>query len=288
MDLLSLEPLLKAALQEDLGHGDLTTEAISKGSAGNSSGVSFLARVEAREELVLAGWPVFRRVFQLLGKVQDEVNFSEGSEVGTVTIGVLRAENSVLLRGERVALNFLQRLCGVATTTRKYVDLVAHTPVKLLDTRKTTPLWRSLEKYAVRMGGGYNHRQGLDDGILIKENHLAVAGGIEAAVQACRNRESRNRKDRLQRIEVEVRTVRELEEAIGAGADSVLLDNMAVDDVQRAVQITKGRCLLEASGGINENNVVQYAQTGVDFISLGILTHSYRASDISMLLEPEK
>ncbi len=282
MDFLSLDPLLKAALQEDLGRGDGTTEAIVDWDAQDRSEVRFLARIEAREELVLAGWPIFRRVFELLGEVEDEVCFKEGSRVGAATIGLLRGRNSVLLKGERVALNLLQRLCGVATTTRRYVDLIAHTPVRLLDTRKTTPLWRSVEKYAVRMGGGHNHRQGLDDGILIKENHIAIVGGIQAAIQACRNRQSH-----LQRIEVEVRTLSELEQGIGAGADIVLLDNMSVEDVQKAVKVAKDRCLLEVSGGIDENNVVRYAQTGVSFLSLGILTHSYRASDISMLLEPE-
>lgn len=136
MDFLSLDPLLKAALHEDLGRGDGTTEAIVDGSAGDRSEVRFLARIQAREELVLAGWPIFRRVFELLGEVEDEVCFKEGSRVGAGTIGLLRGENSVLLKGERVALNLLQRLCGVATATRRYVDLTAHTLVRLLDTRK--------------------------------------------------------------------------------------------------------------------------------------------------------
>lgn len=275
MDFLSLDPLLRAALQEDLGRGDITTDAVVPPASRG------LARIHAQEALVLAGWPVFLRVFQLLGKVEHEARFEEGQKVEGGLLGVLRAEAAVLLKAERVALNFLQRMCGVATLTRRYVELVAHTGTRILDTRKTTPLWRDLEKYAVRAGGGHNHRMGLDDGILIKENHIAMAGGIAAAVRACRERCAH-----LRKVEVEVRNLQELVQALEAGCEAALLDNMAVDEVREAVRIAPGRCLLEVSGGVNENNVVQYAETGVDFISLGVLTHSYPASDISMLVEP--
>lgn len=279
MDFLGLDPLLRTALQEDVGRGDITTDAILEGRSVQNAKRTAEARILAREEFILAGWPVFLRVFQLLGNVESEVYFREGERVAEC-IGTLRGETSVLLKGERVALNFLQRMSGISTLTRKFVDLIAPTGVRLLDTRKTTPLWRSLEKYAVRLGGGQNHRLGLDDGILIKENHVALAGGIPAAIEACRNR-SRH----LQKIEIEVRSIEELRQAVEAGAEVVLLDNIPVDEVRRAVQVTDGRCLLEVSGGVDESNIVQYAETGVDFVSLGKLTHSYRSVDISMLLE---
>ncbi len=281
MDFLSLDPLLKQALQEDLGRGDITTEAIlgvSKPSRGGA--IRAQAVLVSRENFILAGWPIFVRVFQLLGEVQAQTSFEEGAQVEQEsTVGKLSGAASVLLKGERVAMNFLQRMSGVATQTRKYVELVAHTTAKVLDTRKTTPLWRSLERYAVRTGGGLNHRFGLDDGILIKENHIAIAGGIEAALDACRSRLKH-----LHKIEIEVRNLEELSQAINAGAGVVLLDNMSTKEVHEAVQIVKGRCVLEVSGGVNESNIVEYAEAGVDFISLGILTHSSPSVDLSVSL----
>lgn len=277
MDFLSLDPLLRKALEEDLGRGDLTTEAIlERAEASRGGAVQAQAALLAKENLILAGWPVFLRVFQLMDEIEAEVHFEEGAQVdrGT-TVGKLQGKASVLLQGERVALNFLQRMSGVATLTQKYVQQVAHTQAKILDTRKTTPLWRSLEKYAVRMGGGLNHRLGLYDGILIKENHVAMAGGIEAALDACRG---------PMEVEIEVRNFEELSQAIDAGAERVLLDNMSPQEVQKAVEITKGRCVLEVSGGVHEGNVIDYAETGVDFISLGILTHSSPSVDFSLLM----
>lgn len=279
MDFLTLDPLLKAALAEDIGRGDITTDAIL---CGRSALAAAQARSIAREDLVLAGWPVFVRVFQLLGEIESRVCFREGQKIAAgAVIGSVQGGAGVLLKGERVALNLLQRMCGIASKTRRYADLIAHTPAKILDTRKTTPLWRTLDKYAVRVGGGQNHRFGLDDGILIKENHIAMAGGVAQAVEACRNANTH-----LHKIEVEVRNLAELEEALAAGADTVLLDNMGVDEVREAVRFSAGRCKLEVSGGINESNVVPYAEAGADFISVGNLTHSYQSSDISMLLEP--
>ncbi|MCZ6878704.1 MAG: carboxylating nicotinate-nucleotide diphosphorylase [Acidobacteria bacterium] len=281
MDFLSLDPLLKQALQEDLGRGDITTEAIL-GMSGPSRGGAIRAQAVllAKENFVLAGWPIFVRVFQLLGEVEAQTRFEEGAQVEQEsTVGKLSGAASVLLRGERVAMNFLQRMSGVATQTRKYVELVAHTTAKVLDTRKTTPLWRSLEKYAVRTGGGFNHRLGLDDGILIKENHIAMAGGIGAALDACRSR-----MNHLHKIEIEVRNLEELSQAINAGAEVLLLDNMTTKQVQEAVKIAKGRCVLEVSGGVNESNIVEYAEAGVDLISLGILTHSSPSVDLSVSL----
>ena len=281
MDFLSLDPLLKQALQEDLGRGDITTEAIlgmSKSSLGGA--IQAQAVLVGKEKFILAGWPIFVRVFQLLGEVQAQTSFEEGAQVEQEsTVGKLSGAASVLLKGERVAMNFLQRMSGVATQTRKYVELVAHTTAKVLDTRKTTPLWRSLERYAVRTGGGLNHRFGLDDGILIKENHIAIAGGIEAALDACRSRLKH-----LHKIEIEVRNLEEVSQAINAGAEVLLLDNMSTQEVQEAVQAVKGRCVLEVSGGVNESNIVKYAEAGVDFISLGTLTHSSPSVDLSVAL----
>jgi nicotinate-nucleotide pyrophosphorylase (carboxylating) len=278
MDWLALDPLLRDALQEDVGRGDLTTEAILYGRPGAEAVAS--ARILAKEELVLAGWPVFVRVFELLGSVESEAGYAEGVPVGRGLLGVLRADPGVLLKGERVALNLLQRLCGIASETRLCVELVAHTKARIVDTRKTTPLWRVLEKYAVRAGGGHNHRMGLDDGVLIKENHIALAGGLRQAIEACR-RKTRH----LLKLEVEVRSLDELRQALECGVDAILLDNLSVEEVRTAVRLTCERCLLEVSGGITRSNLVAYAETGVDLISLGALTHSARARDISMLVD---
>ena len=282
MDLLNLDPLLRQALAEDLGRGDITTNAIL-GQTGSSTAdeIRFQATLIAKENLVLAGWPIFIRVFQLLGEVEAELLCEEGAPICSGdTVGRLEGKASLLLKGERVALNFMQRMCGVATLTRSYVERGSHTQAKVLDTRKTTPLWRALEKYAVRMGGGNNHRFGLDDGILIKENHIAVAGGVREAIEACQS--SMNH---LQRVEVEVRNHQEIRQALSAGADIILLDNMTAEQVQEAVEMIGGRCLIEVSGGVNEKNIVQYAEAGADFISLGVLTHSSPSSDLSLILE---
>ena len=282
MDFLSLDPFLKQALGEDLGRGDITTEAIVRQADSlTAKEIRAQGTLLAKENLILAGWPVFVRVFQLLGEVEAEPCFEEGASVKQGSpVGTLTGAPSLLLKAERVALNFLQRMCGVATQTRKYVQLVAHTKAKVLDTRKTTPLWRILEKYAVVLGGGHNHRFGLDDGILIKENHIAIAGGIQAAIEACRGF-----KNHLQRIEIEVRNREELTQAISAGADVLLLDNMTPQQVQEAIQIVQGCCLIEVSGGVNESNIVQFAEAGADFISLGVLTHSYPSVDLSFILK---
>jgi len=279
MNFLSLDERLNDALREDLGRGDITTDAVIRSIGSQSAKAS--ARVLAKEGLVLAGWPILVRVFRLLGAVEDEVAFHEGECVGKdQTVGYIRGEPGALLKGERVGLNILQRMCGIASETREFVSRVSHTRAKILDTRKTTPLWRDLEKYAVRCGGGYSHRHGLDDGILIKENHSAVAGGVANAIRACRESGSH-----LHRIEVEVRDLNELREALSARADVVLLDNMTVDQVKEAVGIINGQALIEVSGGIRRDNVADYAEAGAHFISLGALTHSYRSRDISILLD---
>ncbi len=279
MDFLSLDPLLEEALHEDIGRGDITSEAVRR-AIPQSGQKDVLAMVIGKEPLVVAGWPVFVRVFQLLGKVEVVDAPEEGAHFQAGRVGKLRANPFLLLKGERVALNLLQRTCGISTHTANLVEMVSHTGVRLLDTRKTTPLWRDLEKYAVRMGGGHNHRWRLDDAILVKDNHIEIAGGVAAAVEACRAWASH-----LGRVEVEISSLDQLEEAIGAGAEVVLLDNMSPAQARQAVERAASRCQLEVSGNITAANLVTYAETGVQFISIGALTHSVRACDISFQFE---
>ncbi|HVN77530.1 MAG TPA: carboxylating nicotinate-nucleotide diphosphorylase [Terriglobia bacterium] len=271
-----VDPIIQSALEEDLGAGDLTTQAVVDPEL-HAEG-----RFYAKEDLVLAGWPVATRIFcRLSSQIDMEAQCPEGCFVSKGTMfGVVRGTAASLLAGERIALNFLQRLSGIATLTHRFVEHVTGTGVVILDTRKTTPGLRLLEKYAVRVGGGKNHRFGLYDGVLIKDNHIVAAGGIREAILR-----ARNRIDHLKKIEVEVKTFDELEEALDAGAEMVLLDNMPVSQVQEAVRRNSGRALLEVSGGVNLGNVRDYALTGVQFISVGALTHSARAVDINLELK---
>ncbi len=270
-----VDKIIDLALEEDLGPGDVTTLAIIDASTRGK------ARLLAKEEIVLAGIEVFDRVLSRLDpEISVRSNFRdgdvvpEGSEIGLVE-GSIRG----ILSGERTALNFLQHLSGIATATRRYVEKTDPTRVRLIDTRKTTPGLRVLEKYAVRMGGGFNHRMGLFDGILIKDNHIAAAGSISEAVI-----KARATVPHTVRIEVEVDDLRGLEEAIEAGADAVLLDNMSTEEMRNAVQAARGRVLLEASGGITLESVEEISQTGVNLISVGAITHSARSVDISLEL----
>jgi len=267
------DDLLRQALREDIGCGDATTLSVVP-PENRAEAVVF-----GRERFTLSGSRVFRRVFELLDEgVRVESFFRDGDVVEANAV-VLKLEGPArsLLTGERTALNFLQRLCGVATLTRAMVDAVSGTPCTILDTRKTTPLWRGFEKAAVEHGGGKNHRFGLFDGILIKDNHIAAAGGVGMAVRRARANAAHTLK-----VEVEVEDLDQLEEAIGAGADIVLLDNFSVERLKEAVKVAGGRVLLEASGGVTLDRVGAMAATGVDFISCGALTHSARAIDITM------
>jgi nicotinate-nucleotide pyrophosphorylase (carboxylating) len=236
------------------------------------------AAVTARESGVIAGLDAAEVVFAVLdGSVSFRRLVGDGDAVGAgQDIAQVAGPTRSLLACERTALNLLQRLSGIATTTRRYVELVSGTGARITDTRKTTPGLRALEKYAVTVGGGQNHRLGLFDGILIKDNHIAAAGLRQAVAAAKRGA------PQTMRVEVEVRSLDELQEAIDAGADAVLLDNMEVDTLRQAVQIARGRVVLEASGGVNEGNVAAIAATGVDVISVGALTHSVKALDIGM------
>jgi nicotinate-nucleotide pyrophosphorylase (carboxylating) len=271
--MIETDELLKLALLEDLGSGDATTlSVIPAGREGS-------AVVFGREPFVLSGSKPFRRIFELFDpEIRVECLFPDGEKIApNVTAFRVEGLMRTILTCERTALNFVQRLCGVATLTRRMTDAIAGTGCRLLDTRKTTPLWRAFEKEAVRHGGGRNHRFGLADGILIKDNHIAVAGSTKEAV-----RRAREGVLHTFRIEVEVENLEQLDEAIAAGADIVLLDNFAVDMLKQAVEIGKGRVIMEASGGVTLETVRAIAQTGVDFVSCGALTHSARAIDLSM------
>ena len=271
---LLVDDVVRGALREDLGRaGDLTTDAIVSADATGE------ARIVARERGVISGIVAVERTFALLDpRVAVRVAIPDGGRVepGTVVAtiaGPLRA----ILTGERVALNLLCRMSGIATATARLVEAVAGTRAVIVDTRKTTPGLRALEKAAVRDGGGSNHRFGLDDAILIKDNHVAVAGGIAAAIDAARRRAGH-----LVKIEIEVDTLNQLDEALAARADIVLLDNFSPEDMREAVRCTAGRALLEASGRIDAATVRAVAETGVDLISSGALTHSARVLDVGL------
>jgi nicotinate-nucleotide pyrophosphorylase (carboxylating) len=268
-----VKELIERALAEDVGPGDVTTGAAL---AGDEAGV---AVATAKAELVVAGIDVFGEVFRTQDPaltfracVADGQKAARGDALAEVS-GNLAS----ILTAERVALNLLQRMCGIATLTRSYVDAVGPSRARILDTRKTAPGLRILDKYAVRAGGGANHRFALYDGILIKDNHIAAAGGIRQAVQRVRSRISHTLK-----IEVEVKNGAELEEALAAGADSVLLDNMGLAEMAAAVTRVAGKIPLEASGNMTLARIGEVAATGVDFISVGALTHSVTAADISL------
>ncbi len=272
----TIDPIISQALYEDLGCGDVTTLALVPPD------LQAKGEFVAKEDFVLAGWPLVVRTFQTVSpEAVVESHCREGAEVSNGSVlGTVRGPAAGLLSAERVALNFLQRLSGIATLTRKFVKAVSGTHASILDTRKTTPGLRLLEKYAVRVGGGKNHRLGLFDGVLIKDNHIAAAGGVEEAV-----RRARAGTDHLKKIEVEITGFDELEQALKAGADIILLDNMSPGQVRQAVDRVAGQVQLEVSGGISLETVRDYALVGVDFISVGALTHSVKSVDISLELK---
>jgi nicotinate-nucleotide pyrophosphorylase (carboxylating) len=270
---IRLRRLIREALEEDIGSGDVTTLAVL---TGDETGT---AEAIAKEDIIVAGIDIFREVFLLSDKeIQFLPERKDGQSVNkSGIIGHISGKLASILSAERVALNIFQRMCGVATLTKKYVDTISGTKAKILDTRKTMPGLREFDKYAVKRGGGYNHRMGLYGGVLIKDNHICAAGGISNAV----NRALKNIPPAL-KIEVEVKDITEVEEALSAGADIIMLDNMNVDDMKQAVSLINGKALVEASGGVTLLNVRSYAETGVDFISIGAITHSAPAADISL------
>mgnify|MGYP001340837817 FL=1 len=274
MNQVAVDRIIKNALIEDIGTGDVTTEATIQ------PGTSTRAQFVAKEDFLLAGIDVAGRVFRNLDAttayeplIQDGRSVKRGE-----VLAWIKGDAAMLLQAERVALNLLQRMCGVATLTAQFVAAVEGTDAVVVDTRKTTPGLRMLEKYAVQVGGGGNHRMALYDGVLIKENHVAAAGGISAAVSRARQNVPHTLK-----VECEVRDLDEVAEALEAGADILLLDNMSLEQLRAAVDLVDGRAVTEASGGVNLETVRDIAETGVRLISVGALTHSYRSVDISML-----
>ncbi|MCI5148291.1 MAG: carboxylating nicotinate-nucleotide diphosphorylase [Candidatus Electrothrix sp. MAN1_4] len=276
MDTFLLDEQLRNFLREDLEHGDITTDAIFSDHDQETATVA----LRAREALVVAGLEcIAARVFQLL---DDRITYSQpradGQQVdsGEVLMTINGPIRS-LLRGERVALNLIQRLCGIATLTRQYVDAVQGLKVSIVDTRKTTPGLRMLEKYAVRVGGGRNHRYSLSDGVLIKDNHIAACGSIRRAVE-----KARAAVPHTLAIEVETDTLEQVQECLDCGVQIIMLDNMDLNTMRQAVSMIKGKALVEASGGVNLSTVWGIAKTGVDIISVGALTHSAPSCDIGL------
>ena len=270
---LQLDHIIERALKEDIGTGDLTTEILID-QQQKGQGI-----IKAKEAGVIAGLEVAERVFAV---VDSEIEFTtlvnEGVEIEASTkIAEVTGSTASILTAERVALNFLQRLSGIATTTKKFCDLTAEFNVRIVDTRKTTPGLRILEKEAVKLGGGFNHRQGLYDAVMIKDNHLKAVDSLSAAVHKVRSEVPHTVK-----IEVETETLDQVEEALAAEADIIMLDNMEVEVMKEAVELIDGQAISEASGGINSSIVVAAAQTGVDVISVGALTHSSNSLDISL------
>ncbi len=273
LDFSRVDRIIEYALREDLGDGDITTNVLATEKEDSK------AVIRAKARGVIAGLPITKRVFQKLDHTVvcvDNIGDGENIKPGDI-ISEINGGTRALLSGERLALNILQRLSGIATLTSRYVKAVEGLPVKILDTRKTAPGLRILDKYAVSVGGGYNHRFGLFDGVLIKDNHIEIAGGISEAVAVIRKKYRQKYK-----IEVETSDIEQVKEALIAGADIIMLDNMSREQMRKAVRLIDRNALVEASGGINIKNVREVAETGVDFISVGALTHSAPALDIGL------
>lgn len=270
---LGVDELIKSALKEDITTEDVSTNAIIKGY------VKGTVELICKQDGVICGLGVFKRTFEILNPdteirlyAKDGDRVQKGRKLADIT-GDIR----VLLQGERTALNYLQRMSGIATYTAEVGELLAGSKTKLLDTRKTTPNMRVFEKYAVRCGGGHNHRYNLSDGVLLKDNHIGAAGGVANAVKAAKEYSSFVRK-----IEVEVETLEQCKEAVEAGADIIMLDNMSVEEMKKAVEIIGGRALTECSGNITKDNVKRVISAGVDYVSSGALTHSAPILDLSL------
>ncbi len=268
-----IEKLIMTALEEDAAAGDVTSESILAPDAKGR------AELLSRSECVLAGIPVFKKVFELVSaETAFEVLFPEGALIGPdERICVIEGPLMPILKAERTALNFLQRMSGIATQTMRYVQKAVPYGAMVLDTRKTVPGLRLLDKYAVKTGGGRNHRLGLFDGILIKDNHIAAAGSIKQAIELARANSPHTLK-----VEIEVVDIAGVRQALEGGADIIMLDNMGIDQMKEAVMLVDKRAVIEASGNITLDNIEEVAKTGVDFISVGALTHSVKAADLSL------
>lgn len=270
---INADELILSALKEDITSEDVTTNSVMKEYKKGE------VELICKQDGIIAGLEVFKRVFELLD-ASTEVTFSrkDGDQVKKgEKIAVIRGDIRVLLSGERTALNYLQRMSGIATYTNSVAKLLSGTSTKLLDTRKTTPNMRIFEKYAVKVGGGYNHRYNLSDGILLKDNHIGAAGGVKQAVKMAKEYASFVRK-----IEVEVENLDMLKEALEAGADIIMLDNMSVEDMKEAVKLCKGKALTECSGNVTMENIAKITDIGVDYVSSGALTHSAPILDLSL------
>ncbi len=270
---LNVDDILRAALREDVTSEDVSTNAVVKGPSRGS------AQLIAKQDGILAGLKVFERVFWLLdpsAKFETEYQDGQAIKSGTV-VGTVSGDMRALLSGERTALNYLQRMSGIATMTRRYADILQGSKTKLLDTRKTTPNMRIFEKYAVKVGGGINHRYNLSDGILLKDNHIGAAGGIAQAVARARAYAPFIRK-----IEVETETLEMVQQALEAGADIIMLDNMDDQTMAEAVQMIGSRAETECSGNVTEERLKKIADIGVDYVSCGALTHSVGILDLSL------
>ncbi|MDD6795670.1 MAG: carboxylating nicotinate-nucleotide diphosphorylase [Clostridiaceae bacterium] len=272
MNYLIVDDLIQRALQEDMPFGDITTNATIKEDSKSK------ASIIVKEDGIVAGIPVFERVYKILGDVEVSFDVKDGDRVskGTV-IGSVIGNTRNILFGERIALNLMQRMSGIATTTSKYVEKLQGCKAKVVDTRKTTPLYRHLDKYSVLCGGGANHRLSLSDSVLIKDNHISAAGGIKEAVKLAKENSSFTTK-----IEVETETKEQVLEAIEAKADIIMLDNMSPKVAKEMIELIGDRAITECSGNINIDTIREYGQTGVDYISCGALTHSFKVLDISL------
>jgi nicotinate-nucleotide pyrophosphorylase (carboxylating) len=273
-----IKMIIEAALAEDIGTGDITTMAIvSRAQTGHAQAI-------AKNDFVIAGIDIFKETFLLLNDkiiVKKLISDGKRAKKGSI-IAEISGSLFYILQAERVALNLFQRMCGIATLTAKFVEAVHGSKTKILDTRKTLPGLRVLDKMAVSIGGGFNHRMGLYDGVLIKDNHIAAAGSITAAVDM-----QRQSLPHTLKIEVETKNMSEVKEALKCGADIIMLDNMTPEEMKKAVSFVAGRALIEASGNVSLQNVAEIADTGVDLISVGELTHSVRAADISLKINTE-
>lgn len=270
---LNADHLIMEALKEDITSEDITTNAVMREACPGE------VQLICKQDGVIAGLEVYKRVFELLDeKTEVEFYVKDGDVVKNKQLmGVVRGDIRVLLSGERVALNYLQRMSGIATYTRSIVDLLEGSKTRLLDTRKTTPNMRVFEKYAVKVGGGCNHRYNLSDGILLKDNHIGAAGSVAKAIEMAKEYAPFVRK-----IEIEVENLEMVKEAVEAGADIIMLDNMTPDEIKEAIKIIDGRAQTECSGNVTKENVARLVSVGVDYISSGALTHSAPILDISM------
>lgn len=272
LDSKLIDALVDLAIEEDIGHGDITSDAIDDGKTATFRFIS-------KEKFILCGTILAEKVFKAIDPtIQVEFNQKDGDHTIPGNIfGYVKGSSYAILKGERTALNFLQRLSGIATNTSRYVGALGNSGIKLLDTRKTTPGHRVIQKYAVKIGGGNNHRFGLYDGVMLKDNHIDAAGGITVAVEKVRQSIPSTIK-----IEVETRTLAEVQEAVNSKADIIMLDNFSIDDIQKACDIINKQAMIEISGGVTLENIGQYTSLNVDYISVGALTHQALSVDISL------